>query len=137
MIQITDLSHVSLIVSDMDASARFYGEVLGLEEVARPATFKFNGKWFRRASAEIHLIHASESTQQPGDGSAQPTERSPIARTRHLAFAVQDADETLEALAWHGVEVVQGPQSRGDGATQIYCFDPDGHLVELHTPPSR
>lgn len=134
MIRITDLSHVSLIVSDLEQSARFYRDVLGMREVARPSTFKFQGRWLRQGSAEIHLIHSSESTQQPGDRPAHPNERSPIARTRHFALAVEDVEETLSALAEHGVQVVQGPQPRGDGAIQIYCYDPDGHLLELHTP---
>ncbi|MCW5849378.1 MAG: VOC family protein [Anaerolineae bacterium] len=45
---------------------------------------------------------------------------------RHLAAAQAH-------LADHGVAVVLGPRGRGDGVTQMYCYDPDGHLIELHT----
>lgn len=137
MIRITDLSHVTLIVADHDASRRFYADVLGMEEARRPATFDPRIVWFRKGSAEIHLIHASIASQQPGDKTAHPTEERDLGRARHLAFAVEDVDAVARTLEEHGVPIVLGPRPRGDGAIQIYCHDPDGHLVELHTLPSE
>ena len=39
-----DLNHVALHVSDLDASRKFYGELLGLEKIKRP-DFNFPGEW--------------------------------------------------------------------------------------------
>ncbi len=136
MIQITDLSHVTLIIDDISSSKRFYGNVLGMDEVPRPSTFTHAMTWFRKGGAEVHLIHQPDAAQEPGDKEAQPNEEHDLGRARHLAFSVEDLDETVQALADHGVPVVLGPRPRGDGATQMYCRDPDGHLVELHTPPT-
>ena len=135
MIHITDLNHVSIVVKDLQASRHFYGDVLGMDEVPRPATFNFKGAWFRKGGAEIHLIHIDDASQPPGDAAAQPTEHADIARARHHAFAVADIDEVIRVLREHDIPIVIGPRPRGDGAIQTFCFDPDGHLVELHTLP--
>jgi catechol 2,3-dioxygenase-like lactoylglutathione lyase family enzyme len=134
-IRITDLSHVSLIVKDLERSGWFYGEVLGMEEVPRPASFNFDGAWYRRGSAEIHLIQRNEAKQDPGDLPSYPETEVGRSRARHIGFAVEDLDEAVRVLNAYGVEIVLGPRPRGDGVTQMYCYDPDGHMVELHSWP--
>jgi catechol 2,3-dioxygenase-like lactoylglutathione lyase family enzyme len=37
----------------------------------------------------------------------------------------------VAALQANGGELVGGPRPRGDGVTQVYLADPDGHVVEL------
>ncbi len=133
MIEISDLSHVTLIVSDVEASKRFYGGVLGMEQAPTPPGFPPEITWFRRGSAELHLIHRSIAAQDPGDSEAD--EGKPVTRARHLGLAVADIEGAIGALREHGIRIEAGPKDRGDGAIQIYCYDPDGHLVELHTPP--
>ena len=136
MIDITSLSHVTLIVREPEASKRFYGGVLGMREVATPSGFNPAITWFRSGTAELHLQHRSIAVQDSGDPPAQTTAERDAARARHIAFAVADIEATRRALEQHGVEVVLGPRPRGDGAEQLYCRDPDGHLVELHSQPT-
>ena len=133
MIQITDLNHVTIVVKDLDASRRFYREALGMVEAQRPDRMTFKGAWMRQGSAELHLVQADWSCQRPGDAPAVPNERADIGRARHIAFAVADLDAARAHLASQGVAVVLGPRGRGDGVMQMYCYDPDGHLIELHT----
>ncbi len=45
--EIRRLDHVALLVKDVERSRRFYGQVLGMEEVPRPSNFTFPGAWFR------------------------------------------------------------------------------------------
>ena len=138
MIEITDINHVSIVVKDVAASKKFYCDILGMEEVARPHTFNFDGAWFRKGQAELHLIQLNDASQPPGDTPSQPTEHADIARARHIGFAVTDIDEAIRVLGRHNIEIVLGPRPRGDGAVQTYCFDPDGHLVEIHSlPPNK
>ncbi len=136
MIEITDLSHVTLIVRDPEASRRFYEGVLGMEEAPTPSGFNPNITWFRKGSAEVHLLHAPIAVQEPGDKPSHPETERDLVRARHLAFAVQDVDAVVRVLREHGIPVVLGPRPRGDGAIQTYCYDPDGHLIELHTLPT-
>jgi catechol 2,3-dioxygenase-like lactoylglutathione lyase family enzyme len=45
---VLSVDHVALVVRDVDRTRQFYVELLGLEEIPRPATFTFPGAWFRR-----------------------------------------------------------------------------------------
>ena len=122
------LQHVALIVSDLDASRRFYGEQLGMEELQRPASFGFAGAWYRAGGQEIHLIGAADTSAQPGWGSRPRTD---VGLAAHLAFEVDDLDTECERLRSIGVDACSAARPRGDGVVQIYFEDPDGHLVEL------
>ncbi|MEO8028611.1 MAG: VOC family protein, partial [Bryobacteraceae bacterium] len=59
---VTGIHHVSLAVSNLEASKRFYREVLRLEEIARPP-FAFAGAWFQVGSSQqLHLIACDDPT---------------------------------------------------------------------------
>ena len=137
MIQITDLNHVSIIVKDVEASKRFYCEILGMAEVPRPLNFDFEGAWFRKGGAEIHLVQANEAVQAPGDAPTKPTERRDLTFARHMSLGVDDINQAIRTLEENEIPVVKGPRPRGDGAVQLYCFDPDGHLIELTAKESQ
>jgi len=51
--KINSLHHVSLTVTDLERSRRFYREVLGLQEIARPA-FNFPGAWFQLGASSSY-----------------------------------------------------------------------------------
>ena len=60
-----------------------------------------------------------------------------IARAFHYAFVVDDCDATARQLRQQGVQIVEGPRTRPDGARQLYLRDPDHHLVELFSVPQQ
>jgi catechol 2,3-dioxygenase-like lactoylglutathione lyase family enzyme len=121
--QITELNHIALFVGSVDASARFYGETIGLPSIPRPA-FSFPGAWFRiGAQQELHLIG--------GRLSAPVDENS---RGGHFAMHVKDIEAAAKHLLEKGV-AFRGPMLRPDGARQIFFEDPDGHLVEFCADP--
>lgn len=124
--QASGLHHVSILVTDNDAAKRFYGDVLGLREVSRPA-FRFRGAWYELDDgSQIHLIESTHGktlrhTQQidSGDG--------------HYALRVADFDAAVERLQAAGVEV----SVRRENLTpwmQAYCVDPSGNVIELNAP---
>lgn len=129
MVHLKKLDHSALVVRDLERSSWFYGEVLGLEEVPRPRTFTFGGRWFRGSGYELHLIVARDTTAPAGF--AEPGEGARLGLAHHLAFEVDDLDAMMAHLRAHGVAIVGGPMSRGDGVTQLYVNDPDGHLLEF------
>jgi catechol 2,3-dioxygenase-like lactoylglutathione lyase family enzyme len=126
---ITGLQHMGLVVEDLEASRRFYGEILGMREVPRPSSFTFGGAWFRAGTDEIHLILKSDTTQLDPPQSAGAGFASGLAT--HLAFEVADFEAELRRLADLGVTPDAGPLRRGDGVVQAYLRDPDGYVVEL------
>jgi glyoxylase I family protein len=123
------MDHSGLIVRDLGRSRWFYAEVLGLTEIPRPRSFAFRGAWFRGPAFELHLVLADETTAPAGFGDLG--ESGVTGMAHHLAFEVDDLDETLRHLHAHGVVVLSGPVPRGDGVVQAYVLDPDGNLLEF------
>lgn len=126
---IQSLNHCGLLISDLEKSRWFYGTVLGMEEVPRPATFKFAGAWFRGGSCEVHMLVAPELVHPGGFGGTEIPGRPAFAT--HLAFEVQDFAEIVASMNQHGVKIKAGPLARGDGMVQIFVNDPDGYLLEF------
>ena len=101
-------------------------------EVPRPESFQFAGAWFRSGGAELHLIDQRDSGQSPGEPPLDANgPQGGRARARHFAFTVASTEAVVQRLRQHGIEIVVGPRPRGDGATQTFCCDPDGHLIEF------
>ena len=121
-----DLDHVSLFVRDLDTSARFYSEVLGLPEIEKK-TARVNVRWFGLdAGCAIHLILGA--TEVPA---SRP-------RSTHFALATSSFDETVRHLAdcrvaFQDLSGALGQVSlRPDGVRQVYFQDPDGHWIEIN-----
>jgi lactoylglutathione lyase len=117
--KIAELNHVALRVRDVDASIRFYRDIIGLPVLPRP-DFNFRGAWFRIGTyQELHLIEG---------GTGRPDEDS--ARDNHFALRVTDFEASAAQMQVANV-VFRGPVRRPDGARQIFLKDPDGHVLEL------
>ena len=120
--KICELNHVAIHVTDVEKSAEFFRRVLLLAPIPRPA-FNFPGAWFRLgANQELHLIGRSDEPVLP---------RS---RNNHFALRVEELD-SWEAH-FKKVDADFRPRKlRPDGAWQVFLRDPDGHAIELFTPP--
>jgi catechol 2,3-dioxygenase-like lactoylglutathione lyase family enzyme len=130
--EIGTVHHVSLPVSDLDRSRRFYREVLGLREIDRPA-FEFDGAWFGVGDDQLHLIVADDPTFREGKGVDS--------RDIHFAVRVRSIEEAYESLVAIGYEkdadeidpmaMKVSPRPTA-GFPQIYVLDPDRHVVEIN-----
>ena len=120
--KIHELNHVAIHVKDVEASCEFYRKVLRLEPMPRPA-FTFPGAWFRLGdNQELHLI--GERTEPVLSHN----------RGNHYALRVDNLDDWERHFQNLGQEF-RARKMRPDGAWQIYVRDPDGHVIELFTPP--
>lgn len=110
------LDHVQLpIPPDSEAEARaFYGDVLGLERVEKPASLAGRGGlWYRVGDVELHL-----GVEDPSG----PTRR-------HPAFEVTDLDGAREHLRAAGVEIRE--ETPIPGRERFSFRDPFGNRIEL------
>lgn len=112
------LDHVTIRVSDLARSRRFYAQALGLSDGARPP-FDFPGAWLYAAGvARVHLV-AGRPIAGPETGAFD-----------HIAFQARDLPDTLARLARLGIAVTQR-QVPGRGLHQVFLHDPDGIRIEL------
>lgn len=123
MIEPRGVVHFSIAVSDLDASRKFYTEILGLTHVQDSPRL---GLVFLRAGDDYVLLAKSDA----------PLKRDPLdSRRAHHAFKV-DADKYEDAkafLASNGVEVFE-EEDRKRGVfvgRQFYIHDPDGAVIEF------
>lgn len=119
--------HTMVRVTDPEKSRAFY-EALGLEfrrdmdivrDGEKEATNYFFGVPGQDEELELTLNHDGR-TYELGTGYG------------HIAFAVDDLDQTLEQLKNQGIEPEREPYRVREGGSRI-CFvkDPDSYRVEL------
>lgn len=116
---IRSVDHVSFAVRNLEASLRFWRDLLGLELAPRP-DLGFPGAWLTVGDSQVHLLQAPEGF----DGGTPPPTLHPIAS--HAAFGIDDYPGVRDLLREHGHEVFE-LESSG----QMWVKDPDGYIVEL------
>lgn len=116
-------NHMAIHVQDLETSARFYIDVLGLERMATQPSPTII--WLETGGFELHLI----------GGRTQPVQAP---RELHLAFRVSDLQPVTARLDSNRVSwgnfagEARTISKRGDGVLQIYLRDPDGYWIELN-----
>ena len=130
-IGVKTIDHVTLVVNDLERSAAFYVDLLGMRRVERPS-FGFPGLWFQAGNTQIHLILKHDKSSYAGLPDAPP--EAGAGRVFHFAFEVPHFETAVERLKSAGVKV-RGTGLRPDGCHQLWCYDPDGHIVELFSRP--
>lgn len=120
MIDLIRLHHVSFAVKDIQASKRFFGEMLGLPELERP-NFNFPGAWYALQDRQLHLIESPQAGREV---------QGQISRADHMALEVKDLEPVRALLKEHGVEFANGSND-ALGFQQVFCSDPDGHTIEF------
>ena len=129
--------NVVIIVSDMEASGTFYGEVMGLERMSpipfgattNPVFFPnaVTMQRFRVGSHEIKLLPGWEQTKMKEGGVMNAL------GFRMVNFPIADMKGFKKRLADHGYAEPKLVGMPGSGYRFGMLKDPDGNQVEFHT----
>src|SRR5262249_25620326 len=124
--KIRALGHVSLFVRDLEATRRFYRDVLGLTETGtgKDGRIVFFSVGTRHHDLSCELARAAGPGPQPKG----------VPGLYHVAFEVGETADDL-AAARRDVEA-QGLTPFGEYARGFCVRDPDGHEIELYVEPS-
>lgn len=125
--RVKKLLHTRMRVSDMDQTIRFYQEVLGLEVMERKASPRGSHLAFLKVPNSEELI---ELCSFPASGPVTVQED-----LVHLAFEVENLDQTIDALKADGIPITDGPTRTSSGSRFIFIDAPDGYEVELIERP--
>jgi catechol 2,3-dioxygenase len=119
------IGHVVLNVTDLEASVRFYTEVLGLKVSDRyPETMVPGGMVFMRVGTDHHGV-ALVGGARTGD----------LTTLNHFAFEVGSLDEVFRARAWlreRGVSLHFEGRRRAGCQIAVEFTDPDGNNLEIY-----
>lgn len=113
----TGLAFVMLGSTDIDRSATFYADRVGLELAQQ-----FEGFAFMKAGTATIVL----TSDLGGRISAGATFAS------ELVFGVSSVRATFEELRDAGVKLVNEPRQVNRDAWAITCADPDGHLISFY-----
>jgi catechol 2,3-dioxygenase-like lactoylglutathione lyase family enzyme len=113
-LQITQIDHVSVIITEVERSRRFYRDLLGLKEIPKPRTFDFVALWFDLGNMHVHLLQK---------------EKADSISARHFALRVADAQAARAYFRARGVPINE--TTLIPGADRFFIHDPDGNRIEI------
>jgi lactoylglutathione lyase len=126
--RVTKLLHTRMRVSDMDQTVQFYTGVLGLEVMERKTSPRGSHLAFLKVPKSEELI---ELASYPPSGPVTVQED-----LVHLAFQVENLDDTMRDLSAKGIKITDGPTQSSSGSRFIFIDAPDGYEIELIERPT-
>jgi catechol 2,3-dioxygenase-like lactoylglutathione lyase family enzyme len=139
------LHHVGITVKDLDASIRFYHDVLGLEFSNEPSPW-FEGEGLSQAVGvpgaalrQVSLLLGDTMFElleykSPPSETTGPLQSSSRGAS-HVAFVVDDIEATKAELEAKGIEFYSDVNAVDEGVLAgwrwAYFEDPDGYPLEL------
>ena len=115
-LEVTQIDHLSVVISDVERSRRFYRDVLGLKEIAKPRTFDFVVVWFDLGNQQLHLLLKD-----------RPNTISP----RHFALRVADVAAARTYFRERGVPITETTPI--PYADRFFIADPDQSRTRVKT----
>ena len=141
---IKSMNHTGFVVKDLDKSITFYRDIMGLELTS---TYEREGEpisqvvGYKSAHLKIAILsiedgHKLELIQYmyPSGSECIELERNALGST-HLAFNVENIDETSRELVRQGAIKLNPPVVVAPGKVACYMQDPDGNWIELMEYP--
>ena len=131
MVQLNDISHVRLGVSDMKRAEQFYGEVLGLTLLDRAPDG--NELVFGMKNGQQLLILHHTSTPSP---------RARFFHGPHVAMEASEEDYNQIFPKLKNIEFYWGPNNRKTPwherpVKTVYFYDPDNNRLQVTVLGSR
>lgn len=116
--------HDAIPVSDLEVSAEFYKNILGLKEIPNGG-LPDHIRWFQLSDrTQLHIIESKETIQKK--------------KGVHMAVSTDLLHAFMEHLRNNNVHFENWPgdagttNTRPDGIKQIYFQDPDGYWIEVN-----
>jgi len=135
------LGHYSVRTPDLEASRRFYVDVLGLRVGYRPP-LDFPGLWLYQGGDEadfgvVHLIGTAGAGTGLSDYLGERAEAGTgTGALDHLAFLATDAEDFCQRLARSGIQY-RDRTLPGLGLRQLFFVDPSGLTIEMNFPAAE
>lgn len=143
---ILGMDHTGFIVKDLESSIAFYRDVIGLvvaREIEREGDapsqlLGYKDMHYKAALLNMGNGHKLELIQYVNPKpSERPTEERNVLGASHLAFMVDDMQDTFERIVASGGQKMNAPVEVAPGRVCCYLQDPDGNWIELIEDPNQ
>ena len=121
------IDHIAIISSDYQKAKDFYVDKLGFK-VKREVERKDRDDFIITLEAPNGILIELFIERNPPRRVTKPE----AAGLRHLAFRVQDIEESVEKLKKKGIETEEIRIDPQNGKRMTFFMDPDGLPLELH-----
>lgn len=121
------IDHIAIISSDYQKAKDFYVDKLGFK-VKREMERKDRDDFIITLEAPNGILIELFIEKDPPRRVTRPE----AAGLRHLAFRVQDIEESVEKLNKKGIETEEIRIDSQNGKRMTFFMDPDGLPLELH-----
>jgi glyoxylase I family protein len=132
---LTQIHHTGLTVSNLERTLAFWCDALGMQVVVQQDR---QGGYFEQIVGEHGVDVRTAQIAFGGEGPRIELRTADVGFS-HVCVACDDVDGLLERLVAAGGEAVSEPISVDTGVNAggrgVYVRDPDGHVLELFTPP--
>jgi catechol 2,3-dioxygenase-like lactoylglutathione lyase family enzyme len=118
-IGIIKINHVNVTVpSALESAARdFYGVVLGLKQIPKPAGPRQNiGAWYELGESQLHLSTGDNVHNEASDA--------------HVCYQVDDIAAAQGEFRNAGIDIIPDPRPVS-GQSRFFVRDPGGNLIEI------
>ena len=122
VIEVSNIDHVNVESDEIERSARFYREIIGLREGPRPE-FDRPGYWMYAGDKPVVHIIRTHPNNDMLTGSKD-------ASISHFALQIKDYDATRTHLDSHEISY-ETSEVYDTEIRQIFLQDPEGVLIEL------
>jgi len=140
------VSHLGVCVADLDASLRFYRDVLGFRERSRlDASGAMAERLLQLAEVALHAVYLERDGLRlellrfasPGTVGAAEARAMNARGLTHLSLRVSDLDDVLARMADAGGRVLEETRvdAPGGAVVAVFVLDPDGTRIELVQAP--
>ncbi len=118
-----NISHITLIVKDLEKATRFFTQIFDAKEV-----YSSGNKAFSITKEKFFLINKIWIAIMEGETHKEKT-------YNHIAFKASKKDFPIyvERVKKLGVEIKNNRSRIPEEADSIYFYDYDNHLFEIHT----
>jgi lactoylglutathione lyase len=128
MIEIDNIDHIGIRVSDRDRAIKFYN-LFGFKSV-RAADNDDVIVMKNDKNVEINIIFNANNNNNNNNILMDEVEKFP--GYTHVAFRVDSIKSTIEKLNKNNIKITQGPVAFGqDGHVSVFLRDPDRNTIEL------
>ena len=143
---ITGINHSSFTVSDIDASVKYYRDILGMELISnaeRPSGYVEKVTEIKSSMKVVYLTGFGLTLELIEYVDSEKIGQSKVDNIGcgHICFNVDNITAMIEEMKARGVRFLGSPTLIPAGTNKngvvVYAVDPDGIVTEFIEPPGK